>query len=60
MPFSAQLVLKLPLTDTELNDVHSITKGRGGRPPLPFFENRKKCPDFGGEKKGSDSVYFGV
>ena len=22
-------------------------EGRGGRLPLPFFENQKKCPDFG-------------
>ena len=29
--------------------------GRGGRPPLPFFENRKKCPDFG--KKGPNCVH---
>ena len=21
--------------------------GEGGKPPLPFFENQKKCPDFG-------------
>ena len=21
--------------------------GEGGRPPLRFFENQKKCPDFG-------------
>ena len=21
--------------------------GERGRPPLPFFENRKQCPDFG-------------
>ena len=21
--------------------------GKGGRPPLPFFENKEKCPDFG-------------
>ena len=27
----------------------------GERPPLPFFENQKKCPD--SEKKGPDSVY---
>ena len=24
-----------------------INRGSGGRPPLPFFENRKKRPDFG-------------
>ena len=24
----------------------------GGRPPLPFIENKKKCPDF--RKNGSD------
>ena len=28
---------------------------RGGRPPLPFFENQKKCPDFG--KKCPDCVH---
>ena len=22
-------------------------RGEGGRPPLPFFENQKKCPNFG-------------
>ena len=27
----------------------------GGRPPLPFFENQKKFPDFG--KKGPDCVH---
>ena len=27
----------------------------GGRPPLPFFENQKKCPDF--KKKGPDFVH---
>ena len=26
-----------------------------GWPPLPFFENRKKCPDFG--KKGHDCIH---
>ena len=26
--------------------------GEGARPPLPFFENQKKCPGFG--KKGPD------
>ena len=31
---------------------------RGGRPPLPFFENRKKCPDFG--KKSPNCVYSRV
>ena len=25
------------------------------RPPLPFFENKKKCPDF--PKKGPDCVH---
>ena len=30
-------------------------KGGGGSPPLPFFENQKKCPDFG--KKGPNCVY---
>ena len=28
---------------------------RGVRPPLPFFENQKKCPDFG--KKGPNCVH---
>ena len=27
----------------------------GGRPPLPFFEYQKKCPDFA--KKGPDCVH---
>ena len=27
----------------------------GGRAPLPFFENQKKCPDFG--KKCSDCIH---
>ena len=27
----------------------------GERPPLPFFENRKKCPDFG--RKGPNCVH---
>ena len=32
------------------------TRGEeGGRPPLPFFENQKKCLDFG--KKGPDFVH---
>ena len=34
------------LTDTQL--------GGRGRPPLAFFENRKKCPDLG--KKGPDCI----
>ena len=21
--------------------------GKGGKPPLPYFENLKKCPNFG-------------
>ena len=25
----------------------SQLEGSGGRSPLPFFENGKKCPDFG-------------
>ena len=29
--------------------------GRGGRPPLYFFENQKKCPDFG--KNCPDAVH---
>ena len=29
--------------------------GEGGRPPLSFFENRKKCPDFG--KRGPNCVH---
>ena len=34
-----------------INDFRRATWGeRGGRPPLPFFENRKKCLDFGGKK----------
>ena len=28
----------------------------GGRPPLPFFENRRNCPDFG--KKSHDCVHL--
>ena len=30
----------------------------GGKPPLPFFENRKKCPDF--EKKSPSCVHSWV
>ena len=29
--------------------------GKEKRPPLPFFENQKKCPDF--RKKGPDYVH---
>ena len=29
--------------------------GEGGRPPLPFFENQKQCPDL--RKKCSDCVH---
>ena len=29
--------------------------GGGGRPPLPFFKNKKKCLDF--EKKCPDCVH---
>ena len=32
--------------------------GRGGKPPVLFFENRKKCPKFG--KKGPDCVHLCV
>ena len=32
------------------------TRGRGGRPPLPYFKNQKKCSDFG--RKGPDCVYL--
>ena len=32
--------------------------GEGRRPPLPFFENRKKCPNFG--KKGPNGVHLWV
>ena len=32
------------------------TRGEGGRPPLPFFENQKKWPDFG--KKCPDCVHL--
>ena len=31
------------------------TRGGRGRPPLPFFENQKECPDFG--KKCPDCVH---
>ena len=31
--------------------------GEKGRPPLPFFEIRKKCPHFE-KKKGSDCIHF--
>ena len=31
------------------------TRGAGGRPFLPFFENKKKCPDFA--KKGPDYAH---
>ena len=34
------------------------TKGGGVRPPLPFFKNHKKCPNFG--KKGPDSDHLWV
>ena len=30
-------------------------RGGGGRPPLSFFEDQKKCLDF--RKKGSDCVH---
>ena len=33
-------------------------KGRRGRSLLPFFENKKKCPDFA--EKDSDSVHLWV
>ena len=41
-------------------DVYSVTftgthLGGEGRPPLPFLEIKKKCPDFG--KKGPDCVH---
>ena len=37
-----------------INKRATIGKG-GGRSPLPFFENLKKCPDFG--KKGPNCVH---
>ena len=41
----------------EVQEDRCTTKGEGGEggPPLPFFENRKKCPDFG--KKGPNCVH---
>ena len=32
-----------------------LREGEGGRPPLPFFENQNKGPDFG--KKCPDCVH---
>ena len=26
--------------------IRPATRGGGERPPMPFFENRKKCPDY--------------
>ena len=33
-----------------LGESRLATRGGGGSPPLPLFENKKKCPDFGGKK----------
>ena len=38
--------------------MRATREGLGSRPPLPFFENRKKHPDFG--KEGPDSVHLWV
>ena len=32
-----------------------VTSGRGGGLPCPFFENQKKCPEFG--KKDLDCIH---
>ena len=39
----------------ELFIIRRATRGGGGRLPLPFFENKKKCRDF--RKKGPDCVH---
>ena len=44
-----QTDLKMPFT------VNTRRATRRGRPSLPFFENQKKCPDFG--KKCPDCVH---
>ena len=36
--------------------INQVRLAARGSSPLPFFENQKKCPDFG--KKGPDSVYL--
>ena len=35
--------------------IRRATRGGGGRPPLPFLENQRKCPDFA--KKDPDWVH---
>ena len=49
-----QIVRSVLTVETLTSSKH----GGGGRPPLPFFENQRKCPNF--EKKGPDCVHLWV
>ena len=57
------LIIFTILTSSNLQnlilDIRHATRGEsGGRPPLPFFENRRNCPDLG--KKSHDCVHLWV
>ena len=45
-PFPTAIITFRVIAAHDIRRKRAIRDG-GGRPPLPFFENRKKCPDFG-------------
>ena len=42
------------------SQTHRAQLGEEGKPPLPFFENRRKCLEFGLKKKSRDCVHLWV
>ena len=41
--------IKINQAHQHLQASAQLKGGKGGRPPLQFFKNRKKCSDFGGK-----------